>query len=58
LTIKNILRADPVRLTTAGMCAGEVIGIAETLRTFENPFTPRWLRAQRKGQRSRAPEIR
>jgi hypothetical protein len=33
--IKNILRADPVRLTTAGMCAGEVIGIAETLRMLE-----------------------
>jgi hypothetical protein len=38
--IKNILRADPVRLTTARMCAGEVIGIAETLRMLEMSCPP------------------
>jgi Rap1a immunity proteins len=38
--IKNILRADPVRLTTAGMCAGEVIGIVETLRMLESSCSP------------------
>jgi hypothetical protein len=33
--IKNMLRNDPNRLTTAGMCAGVVIGIEEALRTFQ-----------------------
>jgi hypothetical protein len=33
--IKNILRTEPIRLTTAGMCAGMVVGISEALRAFE-----------------------
>src|SRR5438552_1781780 len=30
-TIKDLLR-EPIRLTLAGMCAGTVVGISETLR--------------------------
>jgi hypothetical protein len=38
---KNILRTDPIQLTTSGMCAGTVVGIAETLRTFELACPPK-----------------
>jgi len=35
-TIKNILKTDPVQLTTSGMCAGVVVvGIEEALRMLE-----------------------
>jgi hypothetical protein len=37
---KNILPREPVQLTTAGMCAGVVIGISETLRTFKFACPP------------------
>jgi Rap1a immunity proteins len=33
-TIKSLLR-EPFRLTMAGMCAGTVVGISETLRMVE-----------------------
>jgi hypothetical protein len=38
--IKDMLRTEPIRLTTAGMCSGVVVGIAETLRTFELSCPP------------------
>lgn len=38
--IKSILRTEPIQLTTAGMCAGSVVGIFETLRTFELACPP------------------
>jgi Rap1a immunity proteins len=31
--IKQIIVDDPSRLTTAGMCAGEVVGVVEAMRT-------------------------
>jgi hypothetical protein len=37
---KTMLRTDPFRITTAGMCAGVVVGIAETLRTFAMSCPP------------------
>src|SRR5436309_608706 len=36
----TILRTDPIRLTTAGMCAGTVVGILEALRMFELACPP------------------
>jgi hypothetical protein len=38
---RNILRTDPIQLTTSGMRAGTVVGIAETLRTFELACPPK-----------------
>jgi hypothetical protein len=38
--IKTILRTDPIRLTSAGMCAGVVVGISETLRILELSCPP------------------
>ena len=38
--IKSILRTEPIQLTTAGMCAGTVIGIVETLRMFQLTCPP------------------
>ena len=38
--IKNILKTEPFQLTTAGMCAGTVIGIVETLRMFKVTCPP------------------
>jgi hypothetical protein len=32
-TVKDMGRTDPVRLTAAGMCAGFVVGVLETLRS-------------------------
>jgi hypothetical protein len=32
--VGSIVKMEPIRLTTSGMCAGVVIGIAATLRTF------------------------
>jgi Rap1a immunity proteins len=39
-TVRDILSTEPVRLTTAGMCAGEVVGISEALRVFELSCPP------------------
>jgi hypothetical protein len=38
--IANILKAEPARLTNAGMCAGVVIGIAQALRVSELSCLP------------------
>src|SRR4051794_22466489 len=38
--IKRILKSDPSRLTTSGMCAGFLAGIIETLRAFELACPP------------------
>jgi Rap1a immunity proteins len=38
--IKNILRTQPLGLTTAGMCAGTVIGIFEVLQMFGSICVP------------------
>src|SRR3954449_10548926 len=38
--IKRILKSDPSRLTTSGMCAGFLAGILETLRAFELACPP------------------
>ena len=40
-TIKNILRREPDRrLTAVGMCAGFVVGVFETLRSFDLACPP------------------
>jgi hypothetical protein len=36
----TILRTEPIRLTSASMCAGIVVGIVEMLRTFELACPP------------------
>ena len=33
--VGSVVQREAIRLTTSGMCAGVVIGIAETLRTLE-----------------------
>lgn len=38
--IKRILKSDPSRLTTSGMCAGFLAGTIETLRAFELACPP------------------
>jgi hypothetical protein len=38
--IANILKTDPARLTSSGMCAGMVIGILETLRVVQLSCPP------------------
>jgi hypothetical protein len=38
--LRQILVDDPFRLVTGGMCAGVVVGIEETLRTFELACPP------------------
>jgi hypothetical protein len=38
--VGSVAKLEPIRLTTSGMCAGVVIGIAETLRTLELACPP------------------
>ena len=38
--VGSIVKMEPIRLTSSGMCAGVVIGIAETLRTLELACPP------------------
>jgi hypothetical protein len=38
--IVRILKTEPIRLTSSGMCAGVVIGIFESLRTFQLSCPP------------------
>jgi hypothetical protein len=38
--IKNTMKIEPMRFTTSGMCAGEVIGIMEAMRAFELSCPP------------------
>jgi hypothetical protein len=38
--VEHILKTDPVRLTSSGMCAGVVVGISETLRAFQLSCPP------------------
>ena len=38
--LRSVLRTEPIRLTTAGMCAGMVIGISEALRSLELSCPP------------------
>ena len=40
-TIKDMGRTDPVRLTAAGMCAGFVVGVLDTLRSIKLSCPPK-----------------
>jgi hypothetical protein len=40
-TIKDMGRTEPIRLTAAGMCAGFVVGVLETLRSNKQSCPPK-----------------
>ena len=40
-TVKDLGRTDPIRLTAAGMCAGFVVGVLETLRSNKQSCPPK-----------------
>ena len=40
-TIKDMGKTDPIRLVAAGMCAGFVVGVLETLRSNKQSCPPR-----------------
>ena len=39
--VKDLGRTDPIRLTAAGMCAGFVVGVLETLRSNNQSCPPK-----------------
>ena len=38
--IRDVVKTEPIQLATAGMCAGFVVGIAETLRSLRLSCPP------------------
>jgi Rap1a immunity proteins len=40
-TVKDLGRTEPIRLTAAGMCAGFVVGVLETLRSNKQSCPPK-----------------